>query len=265
MKRGETKNRGLTSWDAAAHIHGGHLGAAPGGSGSGRDLALLASALASTCYSLSVSTRKCSRVGNGCQEDAALKDIPATLLSTMMPTPEPSPPVPSWILGPFVRAASAYLRARSKPARSRLPSSSSRGRGAIAFAFPSPWRPAICCACADSDQSLELKVKDTRGGELTCSVRTGSAAAAFSTVLATGAGAGTGEAAAAATLPPATVPAAAALFAPAAAPLAAPAPAAAPAAALTAAPSSAVMRFETSCLPPKLISPSPVALLARWL
>lgn len=77
------------------------------------------------------------------------------LLSTMIPTPAAG--VPSWILGPFWRAASAYVRARSKPfwrfirppsclasisATSSSSSSSSSWRGSSSLVTPGMGRVA---------------------------------------------------------------------------------------------------------------------------
>src|SRR3569833_1081950 len=81
---------------------------------------------------------------------SATRPVPARaaaswLLSTMMPTPEPSLPVPSCTLGPLTRAASANRRARSKPLMSRLATLASSSRGAISF-LPMPCRVVICCA-----------------------------------------------------------------------------------------------------------------------
>ena len=57
-------------------------------------------------------------------------------LSTIKPTPAPFSPVPIWMTGPLVRAASAYFRARSKLARARCWGASSRG----AISLPMPCR-----------------------------------------------------------------------------------------------------------------------------
>jgi hypothetical protein len=88
-------------------------------------------------------------------------------------------------------------------------------------------------------------------GVLTCSERAGSTVLAADTA-AVGAAAGASAAGAAAGFASAAGAAGAAAGA-----------AVAPAAALTAAPSRALIRFETSVLPPKLISPSPVGLVSK--
>lgn len=84
-------------------------------------------------------------------------------------------------------------------------------------------------------------------GVLTCSERAGSTVVAADTA-ASGAAAGASATGAAAGASAAGAAAGAAV---------------APAAALTAAPSRAFIRFETSVLPPKLISPSPVGLVSK--